>query len=165
MERRVERPPSWRESNKCERRGETADRACCDGNRRRNLTRTRLGADKPRVTLWLVLRLAKFVGVIAFAMGIAIAVTPGLERVRQRAAYWLATTGFILTWVAGYGMAKMYAISLGRSWITVSMVASMIALHETIRDVEPGRPRSAMRTAVTLLALFVSLASMVIRHG
>jgi hypothetical protein len=62
-------------------------------------------------------------------------------------------------------MAKMYAISLGRPWVTISMVTSLIALHETIRDVEPGRPRSAVRTAVILLALFVSLASMVIRHG
>jgi hypothetical protein len=35
----------------------------------------------------------------------------------------------------------------------------------SIRDVEPGRPRSRMRTTVILLALLVSLASMVIRHG
>ena len=117
------------------------------------------------MTLWLVLRLAKFVGVIAFAMGVGLALAPGHERVRQRAAHWLATPGFILTWVAGHAMAKMYAISLGRPWITISMVTSMIVLHEIFRDVEPGRPRSKVRTAVILLALFISLASMVFRHG
>jgi hypothetical protein len=125
----------------------------------------RFDADKPIVTLWAVLRLAKFIGVIAFAMGIALTLAPGLERVRQRAAHWLATSGFILTWIAGYGMAKMYAISLGRPWITVTILASTIALHETVRDVEPGRPRSKVRAAVILIALLVSLASMVIRYG
>lgn len=125
------------------------------------------------MTLWLVLRLAKFVAVIAFAMGIALALAatddPALraanQRVRQRAAYWLATPGFIVTWIAGWGMAKQYAISLGKPWITISMVASLVALHETIRDVEPGRPRSKARTAVIVVALLLSLASMVIRHG
>lgn len=117
------------------------------------------------MTLWLTLRLAKFIGVIAFAMGVALALGHGPERSRRRAAHWLATSGFIVTWVAGYGMAKMYAISLGRPWISISMVASLIVLHETIRDVEPDRPRSRVRTAVILIALFVSLASMVVRHG
>jgi hypothetical protein len=113
-----------------------------------------------------MLRLAKLVGVLAFAMGIAVSLAPSTEdAVRRRAAYWLATPGFLVTWIAGWGMAKMYAISLGRPWISVSMLASLIALHEVIRDVEPGRPRSRVRTTVILLALLVSLASMVIRHG
>jgi FtsH-binding integral membrane protein len=118
------------------------------------------------VTFALLLRLAKFVGVLAFAMGIAISLAPTTDdSIRRRAAYWLATPGFLLTWLAGYGLAKMYAISLGRPWITVSMLASLIALHELVRDVEPGRPRSTIRTVVILAALGVSLASMVIRHG
>jgi hypothetical protein len=119
------------------------------------------------VSLWLVLRLVKFVGVIAFAMGIALALAPtdDMARVRQRAAYWLATPGFIVTWIVGWGMARQLAVSLGRPWITISMVASLVALHETIRDVEPGRPRSRARVAVILIALFISLGSMVIRHG
>lgn len=118
------------------------------------------------MTLALLLRLTKFVGVLAFAMGIAISLAPTTDdSVRRRAAYWLATPGFLLTWIAGWGMAKQYAISLGRPWITLSMVASLIALHELVRDVEPGRPRSTVRTVVILAALLVSLASMVIRHG
>jgi hypothetical protein len=129
------------------------------------LTSTCPSEDKPRVLLWFILRLAKLIGVIAFAMGIAVAIAPGHERVRQRAAYALATPGFVITWIAGYGMAKMYAISLGRPWITIAMVASMLALHETIRDVEPGRTRSRARVTVILLALFAALAAMVIRHG
>jgi hypothetical protein len=118
------------------------------------------------VTFAELLRLTKLVGVLAFAMGVAVSLAPSTaDEIRRRAAYWLATPGFLLTWIAGWGMAKMYAISLGRPWITVSMIASLVALHETIRDVEPGRPRSRMRATVILLALLISLASMVIRHG
>ena len=117
------------------------------------------------MTLWLGLRLAKFVGVIAFAMGIAIAVAPGSLRVRQRAAHWLVTPGFVLTWVSGWGMARVHSISLGAAWISISMVASLIALHETVRAVEPDREPSRWRTGLILVALFVALAPMVVRHG
>jgi hypothetical protein len=115
----------------------------------------------------LFLRLAKFVGVIALAMGVALALAPGSDNgvARRRAAYWLATPGFIVTWIAGWGMAHTRAISLGKPWISVSMLASIVALHELLRDVEPGRPRSTARTVVILVALFFSLASMVIRFG
>lgn len=117
------------------------------------------------MALWMTLRLAKFLGVIAFAMGIALALGNGPARARQRAAYWIATPGFVVTWIAGWGMAKMYAISLGAPWISVSMVASLIALHEAVRAVEPGRERSPWRVALTIIALVVAVASMVIRYG
>jgi hypothetical protein len=133
------------------------------------LTPTRVDADKPAVTLWLGLRLAKFVGVLAFAMGIAIAIAPREAqlprrdaKLRQRAAHWLVTPGFILTWVTGWGMARVHAISLGTPYISISMVASLIALHETVRAVEPGRPPSRWRTGLILVALFAALAPMVI---
>lgn len=117
------------------------------------------------MTVLLGLRLAKFVGVLAFAMGIALALAPGTATVRQRAAHWLATPGFVLTWVTGWGMGRLQLISLGAPWISISMVASLIALYETVRAVEPGREPSRWRTGLILVALFASLASMVVRHG
>jgi FtsH-binding integral membrane protein len=117
------------------------------------------------VSLWLTLRFAKFVGMLALAMGAAIGLAPGAEQDRQRAVYWLATPGFLITWIAGWGMAKHTAVSLGAPWISVSMLASLVAMHELIRDVEPGRPRSKLRVAVVVLGLLVSVAVMVFRHG
>ena len=117
------------------------------------------------MTLSLALRLAKFVGVIAFSMGIGLALAPGHERVRQRAAHWLATPGFVLTWVSGWGMARVHSISLGAAWISISMVASLIALSETVRAVEPGRERSRWRTGLILVALLAALVPMVVRYG
>lgn len=112
-----------------------------------------------------LLHLAKYVGVLAFAMGVALALAPGHARVRQRAAHWLATPGFVLTWIAGWGMAREAAIPLAQPWITISMAASLVALHEAIRAVEPGRESSRARASLALLALFVALAAMVVRHG
>ncbi|KIG18728.1 hypothetical protein DB30_07743 [Enhygromyxa salina] len=114
------------------------------------------------MTLWIALRLAKFVGVIAFAMGIAIVIAPGADKVRQRAAHWLATPGFVLTWVSGWGMARAHSISLGTPWVSISMVASLVALHETVRAVEPGREPSRWRTGLILVALLTALAPMVV---
>lgn len=113
----------------------------------------------------VMLRLVKFVGVLAFAMGVAISVAPNSnDRVRQRATYAVATPGFLLTWIAGWGMAKLYSIPLGAPWITISMAASLVVLHEVIREVEPTQTRSLGRSIVIVLALLVSLTSMVVRH-
>jgi FtsH-binding integral membrane protein len=133
------------------------------------LDRLASGADKPGVSLWLTLRFAKFVGMLALAMGAAIGLAPRTEpdgeQDRQRAVYWLATPGFLITWIAGWGMAKHTGASLGAPWISISMLASLVAMHELIRDVEPGRPRSKLRVAVVVLGLLVSVAVMVFRHG
>ena len=128
------------------------------------MTALAAAADKPAVAVWLTLRFAKYLGVLALAMGAAVGFAPGAETDRQRAVYWLATPGFLLTWIAGWGMAKHYAISLGSPWISISMLASLVAMHELIRDVEPGRARSKLRAGVVVLGLVVALAAMVYRH-
>ncbi|MFV8749029.1 hypothetical protein ACNOYE_00600 [Nannocystaceae bacterium ST9] len=116
------------------------------------------------MNLWLAIRLLKYVGVLMFAMGIAGALLPNDQRTRQLAALWIAAPGFILTWFAGYGLTRELGLSLGEPWISISMVASMAALHETLRATEPGRTPSRWHAALVLGLLFVSLAAMVVRH-
>ncbi len=116
------------------------------------------------MSFWLVIRLLKYVGMLMFAMGIAGTLLPNDQRVRQRAALWIATPGFVLTWFAGYGMTRELGLSLGEPWISISMVASMAALHETLRASEPGRTPSRLHAALILGLLLISLTSMVVRH-
>ena len=116
------------------------------------------------MSLWLVIRLLKYVGVLAFAMGIAGALLPNEQRMRQRAALWIATPGFALTWFAGYGLTRELGLSLGEPWISISMVASMVALHETLRATEPRHTPSRWHAALVLGLLLTSLTTMVIRH-
>lgn len=115
--------------------------------------------------LWLALRFAKFVGMLAFGMGIAGALVGGTAQRRQRAAYWLATPGFLLTAVAGYGLVKATGVSLGAPWVAGSLVLSLVALDLTVRSVEPGRPRSVARVVGIVGSLVVILAMMVWRPG
>lgn len=116
------------------------------------------------MSVWLAIRLLKYIGVLAFAMGIAGALLPNDQRVRQRAALWIAVPGFVLTWIAGYGMTRQLGVSLGEPWVTISMVASMAALHETLRATEPGRTPSRLHAGLVLALLLISLTSMVVRH-
>jgi hypothetical protein len=122
-------------------------------------------------SIWLTLRFAKFVGILAFGMGIAGALMGGSTAQRQRAAYWLATPGFLLTAVAGYGMSKATGASLGAPWIAGSLLLSLVVLDLTVRSVEPGRspeaapPRSLARVVAIIGALVIILALMVWRPG
>jgi hypothetical protein len=115
--------------------------------------------------IWLALRFAKFVGILAFGMGIAGALMGGSAAQRQRAAYWLATPGFLLTALAGFGMTKATGASLGAPWIAGSLLLSLVALDLTVRSVEPGRPRSLARVVAIMGALVIILALMVWRPG
>lgn len=116
-------------------------------------------------SFWLVLRFAKFVGIVAFGMGIGGALFGGAGPQRQRAAYWLATPGFLLTALAGFGLVKATGASMGAPWISGSLVLSLVALDLTIRSVEPGRPRSLVRELGIAVALAAVMALMVWRPG
>ena len=116
-------------------------------------------------TFWLVLRFAKFVGMLAFGLGIGGALLGGAGPQRQRAAYWVATPGFLLTALAGFGMVKATGVSLGAPWVAGSLLLSLVALDLTIRSVEPGRTTSAARVVGIVGALAVVVALMVWRPG
>lgn len=116
-------------------------------------------------TFWLVLRFAKFVGMLVFGLGIGGALMGGTGPQRQRAAYWVATPGFLLTALAGFGLVKATGVSLGAPWVAGSLLLSLVALDLTIRSVEPGRPTSAARVVGIVGALAVVVALMVWRPG
>jgi hypothetical protein len=115
-------------------------------------------------TFWLVLRFAKFVGILAFGMGIGGALL-GEGAQRQRAAYWVAAPGFLLTALAGFGMVKATGQSLGAPWILGSLLLSLLALELTVRSVEPGRSRSRVCEVGIVVALAAVVALMVWRPG
>jgi hypothetical protein len=115
-------------------------------------------------TFWLALRVAKFVGIVVLGMGIGGALWGEGVR-RQQAAYWVATAGFLLTALAGFGLVKASGRSLGEPWISGSLLLSLAALDLTIRSVEPGRPRSTARVVGIAAALVAATVLMVWRPG
>lgn len=84
---------------------------------------------------------------------------------RQRAVFWLATPGFVLTWVTGYGLARLMGISMGSPWISGSLVASLASLQLLVYAVErPGRSVRVLGGAAALL-LVASLGLMTTQAG
>lgn len=77
---------------------------------------------------WIFWRFVKFLGVSLFAWGVFGATQPGDPGARSAAARQWGTAGFLLTWLAGYGLAKLSGTSLGAPWISASMLTSMLAL-------------------------------------
>lgn len=114
-------------------------------------------------SLWLVLRLAKIVGILVLCTGIGGALGGGAASQRQWAAYWVATPGFVLLALAGFGMAKATGASLGALWITGGLVLGLLALELTVQGVEPGRSPSRARVLGVAGALAGALALMVWR--
>lgn len=116
-------------------------------------------------SFWLALRLAKFVGILAFCTGIGGALAGGAAPQRQWAVYWVATPGFLLLALAGFGMVKASGVSLGAPWISGSLVLALVALELTVRSVEPGRSRSVVRVMGIVGALAAAVVLMVWRPG
>jgi hypothetical protein len=116
-------------------------------------------------SFWLALRFAKFVGMVVFATGIGGALLGSSTPQKQRAAYWVATPGFLLTALAGFGMVKATGASLGAPWIAASVLLSLVVLDLTVRSVEPGRPPSLLRVVGIVAAFVAALALMVWRPG
>ncbi|MCX4240522.1 hypothetical protein [Paraliomyxa miuraensis] len=114
---------------------------------------------------WLWLRFFKLVGVLALAMGIAVALMGGTPAIRRRAAYWLATPGFLLTALAGFGLVRATGASLGAPWISGSLVLGLLAVDLAVSSVEPGRSRSGLRAVACVSSLLAALALMVWRPG
>ena len=114
---------------------------------------------------WLLMRLLKWLALFLLMSGTIGAFTSTPLRDRQRAAYWLMTPGFILTWVFGYTMAETRGISLGSTWITLSMVLSLGSLALTVWSVERERRGRAVVATIAIGALIVSTATMVYKTG
>lgn len=116
-------------------------------------------------SFWFGLLVAKYVGIFVLCAGIGGALLGGARAQRQWAAYWVATPGFVLTALAGFGMVKATGASLGAPWISGSLLLALGALDLTIRSVEPGRPRSAARGLGIAGALVAVLVLMIWRPG
>jgi hypothetical protein len=117
------------------------------------------------VSTWLMLRLIKFVGVALLAAGTIGGLLPRDLEDRQRAVYALATPGLLLTWLAGYGLAKATSISLGSTWISSSMLLGLVGFQLLAWAVEREGRRKAWVAIATIAALSSVFALMVVRPG
>ena len=114
---------------------------------------------------WWALRLVTWAGFAAWSAGAIGAVGEGPLATRRQWVYRWATPGFVLLWVAGWGLARASGVSLGAPWITVAMVASLLQLQGMVWAVaREGRGAGWVRVAVGVLFAATVLA-MTLRPG
>lgn len=112
----------------------------------------------------LLLKVMKYVGVSLFAAGIFAALFSQQTRQRSVAAHWVATTGFLLTWIAGYGAMKAMGYKLSSPWIVNSIVASTVVLAATLYAVGSQSMRPWLGALATTGFVF-SLVAMTFRSA
>lgn len=78
-------------------------------------------------SIWLFLRVLKFLGIAVFGAGLWTSITAERQSTRQMSAHVLALVGFCLTWLAGYGLLKLNGQSMGEPFVRQAMLASLLA--------------------------------------
>ncbi len=117
------------------------------------------------MSLYVVLKLLKWIGVLAFTAGVAGAVLPHALADRRRAAHWLATPGIVLMWMGGYGLTREAGISMGSAWVAGAMLLSLVTLQAVVWGVERAERGRALVGGVAVITLLASLVLMVARPG
>ena len=114
---------------------------------------------------YTTLRFLKWIALFLLVSGTIGAFTAGRLQDRQRAAYWLATPGFVLTWVVGYAVAEVRGISMASQWISLTMLASIASLTVTVWSVEKDRNMRWIAALIALGALTFGTAAMTYKIG
>lgn len=111
------------------------------------------------------LRFLKWIAMFLLVSGTLGAFLGGRLEDRQRAAYWMATPGFVLTWIFGYHLAEKLGISLGSPWISLTMMSSLGALAVTVWSVERERAMRWIPALVAVGALAIGTGAMTYKLG
>lgn len=112
----------------------------------------------------LVLKLVKYIGIALFAAGGFSAFFSHHTRQRSFAAHWVTSFGFLLTWIAGYGMMKSMGLKMSVPWIYNSLVASLLTLSAILFSV--GRSKwSPLLGALASTGFTFSLVAMTFRNA
>jgi len=108
-------------------------------------------------------RLVKFIALLLVGAGWIGAFAPPDLATRQRAVYLLATPGLLLSWLAGFGLARQLDVSLGERWISASMLIALASYQVVVWAVEREGRRSPLLAALALGGLVAVVALMVVR--
>jgi hypothetical protein len=123
------------------------------------------------MSVWMGLRLLKWIGLALYGAGLVGALTGETPQARAKAVHRWATLGFVALWVSGWGLARLSGISTGSTWISASMLLSLLAMQLLVWATEqlspeiakaPGR-KWAARVALVLSLVLTGL--MVARPG
>lgn len=117
------------------------------------------------MSTWLLLRFVKMAALALLGAGIAGAFLSRDLEERRRAVYALATPGLILTWLAGFGLARETQVSLGSTWISASILVGLGLFQLVVWAVEREGRRTRWVAALAIVALLGAVGLMVAKPG
>lgn len=97
------------------------------------------------MTLAVLLKIGKLLGVLAFFTGTLGATWASSFEDRQRAAFRLAAPGFFLVWAFGVGLTRVAGISLLSVWLLGAAFCSLVTINAVLYAV--GKEDRANRGA------------------
>lgn len=115
------------------------------------------------MSLWILLRLIKFLALAALAASTAGAVGARSAADRARLAFWGVTPSLWVVWLAGFLLLKAGGRTLAAPFVVVGVLASLTGLHGALLSAR-ARPRFVSR-ALGLVGLLVATAAMVTRDA
>jgi len=110
------------------------------------------------MTVWILLRLVKFLGVILFGAGV-LGTLQRDQSARQVAAQRTACVGFTLTWISGFFLVQELGLPLTAPWILASMLTSVVALNGALRAAESA-DRAVLPAVIAHVGLVGTLVLM-----
>ena len=114
----------------------------------------------PGVTVYRLLLVLKFLGVLGYAGGLVAAFVATAPAERKRAVHAIASPALLVTWVAGWLLADRLGVALTELWVLGGLVLSCVSLLALIRAARrPRSDRVAFATAAApLVAVVVMMA-------
>jgi hypothetical protein len=109
-----------------------------------------------------LLLLCKFLGVVAYAGGLAGSFLSSAPAERKRAAHLVASPALIVTWAAGAALAGKLGVRLIELWVIGGFALSLVSQLALITSVSRGS-RSPAALACSAAPLALVLALMVFR--
>jgi hypothetical protein len=110
------------------------------------------------LTLWLLVRSLKFLGVIAYGAAVGVGLYGGDLEVRKRAIHALASPALLVAWIGGYLLTLLRGIPLWEAWVLGGFLASTACHLFLIQTTRAKSPSTRQRASVFLtLALTVLL--------
>lgn len=114
------------------------------------------------MTTLVVMKALKYVGLLLLASGIFGALTMPKPTLRSLSIHRVGMLGFLLVWLAGYGVMKKMGYTMKQPWISGAILASLVAYGAGLAAVHRS-PARALMGALASGALFLSLGLMVFR--
>jgi hypothetical protein len=114
------------------------------------------------MSLYLALKVIKFLAVMAYAGGLAGCFVARDEAARRAAVHRVASPALLAVWCAGYALAWSLGVSLFELWIVAAFVLSILANVALVYSVSRGR-RTLGAFVACALPIVATVVIMVVR--